>query len=188
MPIISRGKPQTFQMTNIQKILSQGEGLTIEFKRAKSELPSSLFETVCAFLNRYGGDIIIGINDRGEVEGIDPKHIQRFKKEIVNALNNPQLINPPVYIIPDEIETDEKLVLHLQIYESSQVHSTRGKIFDRNEDGDFNITSNTSLVANLFIRKQSNFTENKIYPFATINELRKDIIQRARQMAVKCET
>lgn len=36
----------------------------------------------------------------------------------------------------------------------------------------------------LILNKQSNFTENKIYPFATINELRKDIIQRARQMAV----
>ncbi len=36
-------------MINIHKILTQGEGLTIEFKRAKDELPSSLFETVCAF-------------------------------------------------------------------------------------------------------------------------------------------
>ncbi len=76
-------------MTNIQKILTQGEGLKVEFKRAKSELPSSLFETVCAFLNRYGGDILFGINDRGEVEGVDPIHLSRFKKEIVNALNNP---------------------------------------------------------------------------------------------------
>ncbi len=31
-------------MINIQKILSQGEGLTVEFKRAKNELPSSLFD------------------------------------------------------------------------------------------------------------------------------------------------
>jgi ATP-dependent DNA helicase RecG len=64
------------------------------------------------------------------------------------------------------------------------VHNTRGLIFDRNHEGDYNITTNTNLVANLFIRKQSSFTENKIYPFATINELRPEIIQKARQMAV----
>lgn len=65
-------------MTNIRKILNQGEGLTVEFKRAKNELPSSLFETVCSFLNRYGGDILIGINDRGEVEGVDPKQTKQL--------------------------------------------------------------------------------------------------------------
>ncbi len=36
----------------IQDILRRGEGLTIEFKQAKNKLPKSLFETVCAFLNR----------------------------------------------------------------------------------------------------------------------------------------
>ncbi len=65
-------------MINIPKILAQGEGLTIEFKWAKSELPSSLFETVCAFLIRYGGDILIGINDRGEAKGVDPKQTKQL--------------------------------------------------------------------------------------------------------------
>jgi ATP-dependent DNA helicase RecG len=65
-------------MINIPKILTQGEGLTVEFKRAKSELPSSLFETVCAFLNRYGGDILIGISDCGEAEGVDPKQTKHL--------------------------------------------------------------------------------------------------------------
>jgi ATP-dependent DNA helicase RecG len=157
---------------NIQKILEQGEGLTVEFKTAASEMPKNILETVCAFLNRYGGTILLGVSDEGKIVGINNKYINKLKKELANALNNPQLINPPVYIIPDEIAVDDKTLLHLHIHESSQVHTTRGKIFDRNQDGDYNITSNTNLVANLFIRKQSSFTENKIYPYATINELR----------------
>jgi ATP-dependent DNA helicase RecG len=56
-------KQRTIQLSNIQKILTQGEGLTVEFKLAKSELPSSLFETVCAFLNRSGGTILLGVSD-----------------------------------------------------------------------------------------------------------------------------
>lgn len=35
----------------IQHIINKGEGLTVEFKTAKNQLPQNLFETVCAFLN-----------------------------------------------------------------------------------------------------------------------------------------
>ena len=168
----------------IKHIIAQGEGLTVEFKTAASGLPKNFFETACAFLNRFGGTILLGVDDKGKVLGIDSKYIQKLKKEIANALNNPQLITPPVYVMPDDVIVDGKIIIALHFHESSQVHTTRGKIFVRNEDGDFNITSNTNLVANLFIRKQSAFTENKIYPYATLKDLRKDLIQRTRLLAV----
>jgi ATP-dependent DNA helicase RecG len=169
---------------SIEKLIKQGEGITLEFKAAQNELPNNVLETVCAFLNRYGGTILLGVNDKGEILGIDPSKVQKISRELVNSLNNPQLLNPPVYINPNEIEIEGKTIIHIHVHESSQVNSTKGKYFDRNQDGDFNITNNTSLIANLFIRKQTTFTENKIYPYATLNELRKDLIQRARQMAV----
>jgi ATP-dependent DNA helicase RecG len=56
--------------------------------------------------------------------------------------------------------------------ESSQVHRSNGRIFDRNEDGDFDITDNTRLVAELYHRKQATYSENKIYPFAGLKNLR----------------
>ncbi len=68
--------------------------------------------------------------------------------------------------------------------ESSQVHRCSGKIYDRNEDGDFNITDNTNLVSSLYIRKQTNFSENKVFPFVTMSELRSDLIQHCRKIAV----
>ncbi len=172
------------QTEEILNIINEGEGLSVEFKLAKHEIPKSVFETVCAFLNRVGGTMLLGVADSGEIIGIEQKYLQKIKKELTNALNNPQILNPPVYLQPEEVILDDKIVLLLQVFESSQVHSTRGLIYDRNNEGDYNITLNTNLVANLYIRKQSVFTENKIYPFATINELRPEIIQRARQMAV----
>lgn len=172
------------QSAQIQQLIQQGEGLTVEFKTARHELPQSIFETVCAFLNRSGGSVLLGVNDKGELIGVDKQYVLKIKKELVNALNNPQILNPPIYIIPNEIEIEGKTVLLLPIHESSQVHTTRGKIFDRNEDGDYNISLNTNLVANLYIRKQTTFTENKIYPYATLNELRTELLSRTRQMAV----
>ena len=57
---------------NIQKLIDGGEGLTVEFKKAQAELPKSLFETICAFLNRQGGIILLGVADDKTVVGVDP--------------------------------------------------------------------------------------------------------------------
>jgi len=54
----------------IRNIITQGEGLTVEFKRATMQLPNNLFETVCAFLNRSGGEILLGVLNDGTIEGI----------------------------------------------------------------------------------------------------------------------
>lgn len=51
------------------------------------------------------------------------------------------------------------------------------------EDGDFDITNNTTQISNLYIRKRSTYIENKIYPYATIDDLRPDLIDKARKMA-----
>ncbi len=71
---------------------------------------------------------MLGVSDNGEIIGINTGRVQGLKKELVNALNNPQLLNPPVYIIPDEVEIDGKVVLHIHIPESSQVIVLRGNI------------------------------------------------------------
>lgn len=39
----------------IAELITLGESRTVEFKKAKTAIPKSLYETVCAFLNRDGG-------------------------------------------------------------------------------------------------------------------------------------
>lgn len=51
-------------MTNIPgqllELIKKGEKISTEFKEASINLPDSLFETVCAFLNRNGRTHIFG--------------------------------------------------------------------------------------------------------------------------------
>ena len=51
--------------TELHKILNQGEGVRIEFKEAQYGAPSSLYDTICSFLNREGGIILLGVKDDG---------------------------------------------------------------------------------------------------------------------------
>ncbi len=167
----------------IQKILAEGETQLNEFKKSRAGLNKNTFDSICAFLNRSGGNLLLGVNDNGEVEGIEESKVQEIVDQLVSLMNNPQKLSPPVYLIPKVEDIDEKKIIYLQIPESSQVHSTVGKIFDRNYDGDFNITGNHKLVEELYLRKSNSFTESVIYKYLTQSDLRPDLISRVRKLA-----
>jgi ATP-dependent DNA helicase RecG len=167
----------------IRQLLAQGEGLQVEFKTCRSALNRDVYETICAFLNRCGGDLLLGVTDNGEVWGVDAAAVEQLKKDFVTALNNPQKINPPFYLHLEEIAFEDNTLLHVFVPESSQVHRCNGRIFDRNADGDFNITDNTHLVTALYQRKQTSYSENRISPYVQLSDLRGDLIARARKLA-----
>ncbi|MCE3268855.1 MAG: putative transcriptional regulator [Burkholderiales bacterium] len=46
-------------VVHIKQLLSKGEGISIEFKECRTELNRNVYETVRAFLNRIGGEILV---------------------------------------------------------------------------------------------------------------------------------
>ncbi|HEY5563063.1 MAG TPA: hypothetical protein VIK72_15160 [Clostridiaceae bacterium] len=82
------------------------------------------------------------------------------------------------------MKVDEKTILYIYVPESSQVHRCNGKIYDRNEDGDMDITDNTKQVSEMYMRKQGTYTENRIYPFTQMSDLRSDLFTKVRKLAV----
>ena len=121
------------------QIIEDGESVTTEFKEARTDLPKNLFETVCAFLNRNGGNIFLGVSDNGKIVGVNEITIMNMKKDFVNLCNNSQKIDPTIYLNIKEYQINDKIILHIYVNESSSVHRTNGKVFDRNEDGDYEV-------------------------------------------------
>lgn len=169
---------------NLLNILKNGEKIDVELKTSKNKLPSTLFETVCAFLNRNGGHIFLGVDDSKKIVGINPEKINDLKKDFTNLCNNSQKIFPTVQLFIKEYNYEDKRILYINVYESSEVHRSNNKIFDRNEDGDYDITNNTALISQMYSRKSSTYAENEIFEYATLEDLRKDVIAKVRQMAV----
>ena len=169
---------------SIRRLIESGEGISVEFKESSIAIPQNTYETVCSFLNRNGGKILLGVDDSGTVLGIEPDRIPQLKRDFVSAINSPDLLAPTYYLSIEEIEIEDKKILYVFVPESSQVHRCRQRIFDRNEDGDFDITNNSDLVSALYLRKQSTFSENEILPFITMDNFDSSIIHRVRKMAI----
>lgn len=55
-------------LAELSRLLKQGEGPTLEFKRSTGELQEGL-RTICAFLNDSGGRVLFGVNRKGVAEG-----------------------------------------------------------------------------------------------------------------------
>ena len=74
-------------------------------------------------------------------------------------------------------------IIHVHVPPSAEVHSYKKVIYDRVNDADVKVTT-TTQIAQMYIRKQNIFTERKIYPYASSDDLRTDLLPRIRQMAV----
>ena len=112
---------------NLLSIINTEEGLRVEFKEAKNGLPNNLFETICAMLNRNGGHIFLGVNDKGKITGINSESIKAMKQNFANLCNNPNKIFPTVHLDIKEYLYEEKHLLYIYIHESSDVHKVDNK-------------------------------------------------------------
>ena len=68
-------------LTELIKKIHLGEDTTIEFKR---ELPrrSSLADQIAAFANARGGVILIGVDNNGEIVGVERQKLDIAEKTV----------------------------------------------------------------------------------------------------------
>ena len=91
-------------LNKLNTILTIGENIAVEFKRCGNGIESDTYETVCSFLNRFGGDIFLGVLDDGTVVGVPEKAAPDMVKNFIKVISNPALFSPTVYLVPEIIQ------------------------------------------------------------------------------------
>src|SRR3989338_8821861 len=76
----------------IEKLINKGESDQIEFKKTTAQLRAA-FETICSFLNSFGGTVFIGVTDDGKAVG--QEITDHTKQEIAHEMNK---VEPPAEI------------------------------------------------------------------------------------------
>jgi ATP-dependent DNA helicase RecG len=165
----------------IKSIIAQGEGLNIEFKTSYSTLSRSVFETICAFLNRKGGHILLGVKDNGYIEGVQEDSLSVQLKTLADDMNNPQIISPTFYLTSEVVEIEEKKIIHIYVPESSQGHTYLNVYYDRNNEGDYKLMTNHQ-ISTLFLRKFDGYTENKVFPWLQMSDFVQEDFDKVRKI------
>lgn len=88
----------------MQLVLSEGEGLSVEFK----ECLSNIDREIVAFANTSGGVIYLGVNDEGKVIGIPITNA--LKSQVTDIAHN---IDPSIKVIGHEFPEDHVLAIHV---------------------------------------------------------------------------
>lgn len=95
---------------NIPDLLQQGENASIEFKETLIR-PESMAKEIVAFANTQGGTLIIGVDDNGQIKGVqDNENYEEYFSNI--ARNN---IIPAIDIKTDTIIYENKKIIVVSI-------------------------------------------------------------------------
>ena len=159
-----------------------GETSSVEFKRCGNEVEHDVFESICAFLNRFGGDVYLGVLNDGTVVGVNAQSAAAMMKNIVNVVGNPNVFKPSPYIEVESFVWEDKTVIHVHVPISGDVHSYRGDIYDRMGEVDVKVRA-TAQIADLYMRKKGIYTEREVFPRLKLDDFRLDLLPLVRREA-----
>ncbi len=138
---------------DIKDILSRGERVTLECKKAARGVPNSLWDTYSAFANTYGGTVLLGVEEhpgeqdrsrRFEIVGVEDA--DKMRRDLWNLANDKKKVS--VNILRDEdvqtINADGKEVIAVNVPRADNAvrpvytndNLSRGT-FKRNHEGDY---------------------------------------------------
>lgn len=169
---------------NLSDILAIGETVNIEFKRCGQQPEKDVFESVCSFANTFGGSIFLGVEDDGAVSGVNASSLLAVKRNVVNAVNNPKLFDSPVAFEFENLEWEGKPLIRIWVPPSPNMHRFKGDIYERMEDSDVVVRS-ASRLAEICIRKQGLYTEQRVYKYVGLEDLKLEMLEDIRERAVR---
>lgn len=114
--------------SEIRSLLVGGETETVEFKEEVND--TELIEAVVCLANGSGGRLLVGVDDRGRVVGLKPRHGDRTDPSRIEALILGRT-RPSVQASAEVASTDDGDVLVVEVPVASTVVATSGGKFLR---------------------------------------------------------
>jgi len=98
---------------NIRKLILQGEGTTLDFKKTITN-NEKIAKSLVAFANNKGGQLLIGVADDGSIKGVKSEEEEKYM--IMKSAH--QFCKPAIEPEFEEVYIESKLVLVAKIPQS----------------------------------------------------------------------
>ena len=165
----------------LKRVIQDGEGISAEFKRCGNQPGTDVFETVCAFANRQGGNIYLGVRDDGTIEGVSRQDSLPIRRNMANVANNPKLFSSTPALQFEPIDCGEREVIRVWVPFGPEAYRFKGVAYDRVDDVDVRLVTDLQ-ISSLYLRKRDVYTERKVYPYLRSDDLRLDLMPRVRAL------
>lgn len=99
---------------NIRRLILQGEGTTLDFKKTITN-NEKIAKSLVAFANNQGGQLLIGVADDGTIKGVKSEDEEKY---MINKSAH-QFCKPALEPEFEEVYVDDKLVLVVKIAASN---------------------------------------------------------------------
>lgn len=135
------------------KKIRSPERSSVEFKECRGKksatLPDDLWESIAAFSNTHGGTIYLGVNDDGEVIGLDNKDLDKLQKDLSTTIKGKFNTQPKVEALCDD-DYIQVQVSELEVYNKPIYSKKIGprKIYVR--QGSTNVLASDEEMRSLF--------------------------------------
>ncbi|RCH55934.1 ATP-binding protein [Mucilaginibacter hurinus] len=100
---------------NIKKLIFEGEGVTLDFKKTITRL-EKIARTMVSFANNKGGKLLVGVADNGTILGVKSEEEEKYMLTRAATLYCRPIIDP----VFEEIYIDDKIVLVADIPASTE--------------------------------------------------------------------
>ena len=123
--------------TELESLIQQGEGYNLEFKQSVPSKASDIAKELCAFANANGGTLLIGVDDKGKIVGVNINN--KIRSEIQQVIS---LLDPRLDINVSEPQLQNKTILCLECNDGPQkpyAVSSRPRAIGQNVVGKGNI-------------------------------------------------
>jgi len=104
------------------KLIACGETGTLEFKEIPNE---TFYKTISAFANTKGGTILLGVNNKGGIVGVEPS--TKFLEDLTNRIVNKLSLYPEI----ETMDMEDKRVITVKIARSGYPVSYQGCYYER---------------------------------------------------------
>ncbi|MBA4853398.1 RNA-binding domain-containing protein [Emticicia sp. BO119] len=175
-----------FSNDYINYLIERGNDEQTQLLSTVRKLPVDFFDTLCAFLNTNGGEILFAYSFENSIKGLTENEYNILEKSIITGINNANKIHPKPRIVIKNVFYHNEKILYLKIPNSQSVHTTNNgnDIYERRDNLNISV-ENISDQLRLQERKRFYYPDNKIIRYIDVGHFNMDVYNKAMKLILQ---
>lgn len=175
-----------FSSDYINYLIERGNDEQTQLLSTVRKLPVDFFETLCAFLNTNGGEVLIAYSFDNRLIGLTENEFSILEKDIIGGINDANKIHPKPRIVIKTVFYHQERILYLKIPNSQAVHTTNNgfNIYERRDTTNI-LVDNISDQLRIQERKRFYYPDNKVIRYIEAEHFNMEVYNRAMKLILQ---